>query len=546
MSASEIAQRNCSSRRLRAPLCRPFGKNFASLLALADYLLNRDYYVAPFSIRLMPSHNRLHLIPAVLFALAAAAVAEPVVVWPIPQPPAGTPVDAFPLPRFNTLYWFQERLNIARRKPVDLVFDGDSITDFWQDRGKAVWQERYGSMNAVDFAIAWDQVQNALWRLDHGQLDGLHPKLAVLLFGCQNVSVNSAEDIAAGVKVAVADYRKLCPDTHLLLLGVFPCAQLPANPLRAKIKQINQLISKLDDGARITFMDIGDKFLQPDGSISKDVMSDFIHPTEEGYRIWADAIQPVVDQYCPKSTASVVRTPAGAPVSTGADVVTWPYPTPAPGAVVTTFPVPDIADWFDRFDQNRAKLKDGPCDLVFDGDSITDNWQRPGHEVWVQRYGAIKALDNGIGGDRTQQVLWRVQHGDLEGQNPKLIVLMIGTNNSGSPANVCAGIKLILNEYEMRCPNAHILLLGIFPRGHEANDPSRDRIKNINRILATYDDGKKVTFMDIGPKFLQPDGTISAEIMPDFLHPSAKGYVIWADAIQPVVDQYFPKTTAAK
>jgi len=494
----------------------------------------------------MPSLNRFYLIPAFLLAFTVAAVAEPIVLWPMPQPPAGTPVDAFPLPHVGSLYRLQQNIFEARRHPVDLIFDGDSVTDFWRNGGNTVWQQRYGALNAVNFAISWDLVQNCIWRLEHGQLDGLHPKLAVLLFGSDNTPANSASDVAAGITAAVADYRKSCPDTHILLLGILPRSARPADLIRARITQVNQLISKLDDGAHVTFMDIGPKFLQPDGTISKELMADFVHPTAKGYQIWADAIQPVIDQYCPKSAVSAARTAAGPAVSTNTEAVTWPLPTPPPGTVVTTFPVPRV-DPLERFLQNCAKLKDGPNDLVFDGDSITDNWQRSGHDVWAQRYGAIKAIDIGIGGDQTQHVLWRVQHGDLEGQNPKLIVLMIGTNNGGrNPADICAGIKLILNEYESRCSNAHILLLGVFPRDHVAKSPSRDWIKKINRILATYDDGKRVTFMDIGAKFLDPDGTLSAEIMPDFLHPSAKGYVILADAIQPMIDQYFPKTAAAR
>ncbi len=164
-----------------------------------------------------------------------------------------------------------------------------------------------------------------------------------------------------------------------------------------------------------------------------------------------------------------------------------------------------------------------------------------GKDVWKAHYGAIKAADFGISGDQVQHVLWRLQHGELEGQNPKLIVLMIGTNNHGEdPKEIADGIKLLLNEYETRCPNAHILLLGVFPRGAAPNNPLRAWVAKINSIISTYDDGKRVTYLDIGDKFLHPDGTLTKEIMPDFLHPSPKGYEIWADAIQPVIDKYFP------
>jgi lysophospholipase L1-like esterase len=126
-----------------------------------------------------------------------------------------------------------------------------------------------------------------------------------------------------------------------------------------------------------------------------------------------------------------------------------------------------------------------------------------------------------------------------------MIVLMTGANNAGQdPKDVAAGIKLIVQEYEARCPNAHILLLGIFPSGAAAKSPARDWIVQVNQVLATYDDGKRVTYLDIGPKFLQPDGTLSPDVMPDFVHPSAKGYAIWADAIQPVIDQCFPPPAA--
>jgi N-acetylglucosamine-6-sulfatase len=233
------------------------------------------------------------------------------------------------------------------------------------------------------------------------------------------------------------------------------------------------------------------------------------------------------------------------PVSVRADfTVTVPYPKRPAGTPSTTYPVPRL-DWLDRFQANLDKLKNGPYDLVFDGDSITDYWQGGGRAVWQQHYGALKAIDIGIGGDQVQHVLWRVQNGDLAGQDPKLIVLLIGTNNIGhglqNPKDIAAGIKLVLGEYEKRCPHAHILLLGVFPRGASAGGIMRGLIAQTNAILATYASDPRITYLDIGSKFLHPDGTLTTDIMPDHLHPSAKGYAIWADAIQPVVDRYMPK-----
>jgi len=223
--------------------------------------------------------------------------------------------------------------------------------------------------------------------------------------------------------------------------------------------------------------------------------------------------------------------------------ITWPQPQPPAGGAWASFPAPRL-DWIGRFETNIDKLKDGPYDLIFDGDSITDNWQGAGKEVWQQHYGALKAVDLGIGGDQVQHVTWRAQNGSLAGQDPKLIVVMIGTNNSGqNPPDVADGIKMLLGEYKTRCPHAHILLLGIFPRDPNPASPARAWVAKVNAIISTFGDDR-ITYLDIGAKFLQPDGTIAADMMADGLHPSAKGYVIWADAIQSVVDQYIPKPVA--
>jgi len=180
--------------------------------------------------------------------------------------------------------------------------------------------------------------------------------------------------------------------------------------------------------------------------------------------------------------------------------------------------------------------------LVFDGDSITAQWLTVGKDFWEERYGHLHPFDFGIPGDKTQNLLWRLSQGQMDGIRPKLIVLMIGTNNGGRPIEeVADGVKAIVAEYQKRCPEAVILIQAIFPCGEQPDNPARLRIKAVNQLLSKLGDDRKVIYLDFGDKFLNPDGTMSKEIMPDFLHPSAKGYQIWADAIQPVIDKYFPK-----
>ncbi len=202
-------------------------------------------------------------------------------------------------------------------------------------------------------------------------------------------------------------------------------------------------------------------------------------------------------------------------------------------------PQPKDKGWLKRHEGFAAEAKKGGIDLLFLGDSITDAW-RGGKQkaLWELHFAPLKAANFGISGDRTQHVLWRIQNGELEGIAPKAVVLMIGTNNIGqkdaeAPASAVAGIKAIVKEIQAKTPKTKVLLLGVFPRGEKPDHAHRAQIKEINAEIAKLDDGgKSVKFLDIGGKFLQPDGMISREIMPDFLHLTEKGYQIWADAVK--------------
>ena len=180
--------------------------------------------------------------------------------------------------------------------------------------------------------------------------------------------------------------------------------------------------------------------------------------------------------------------------------------------------------------------KKGEAQVVFLGDSITAGWNGQ-KAIFDKEYSQYKAANFGIGGDRTQHVLWRVENGEFEGIKPKAVVLMIGTNNSGtaenSPGQIAAGIKAIIAAIHQRSPDTKVLLLAIFPRGAtEANNPGRAKNKAVNALIAKFDDGQKVHFLDIGAKFLTADGTLEKAIMPDLLHLNAVSYQIWADAIR--------------
>jgi len=204
-------------------------------------------------------------------------------------------------------------------------------------------------------------------------------------------------------------------------------------------------------------------------------------------------------------------------------------------------PAPRDAAWIKRHEAFVQIAKAGGVDVLFLGDSITDFWRNRGNAVWDKYYGDMHAANFGINADRTQHVLWRMDHGELDGLHPKVVVLMIGTNNTGvernriTPRNTTTeaieGVTAVVRELRAKLPDAKILLLAIFPRGKKG-DPQRAQVRDINAALAGLDDGRYIRFLDIGPKFLAPDGTLSTAIMPDLLHPSLKGYEIWAEAIR--------------
>ena len=190
-------------------------------------------------------------------------------------------------------------------------------------------------------------------------------------------------------------------------------------------------------------------------------------------------------------------------------------------------------------DKERLQEK-GPIELVFIGDSITDGWRGGGKQIFHANYDRYNTLNLGIGGDRTEHILWRIDHNELDGLHPRAVVLMIGTNNLGTQQSVedaIAGVKCDVKAIHEKLPEAKILLLAVFPRGHEPTDHFRDEIKQVNEAISELDGKENVTYLDINDKFLEKDGTLEKNIMPDYLHPNEKGYMIWAEAMKPKLEE---------
>lgn len=208
-----------------------------------------------------------------------------------PPPPNSAIIPALS-PQFRGKH--ENNLAVARQGDAELLFMGDSITDFWRNTegafaGYPVQQQYFSQWKVANFGIAGDTTQGVLYRLQNGEGQGFKPRAVMLMIGTNNTARNSAAEIAEGIGAVVLELQKNFPEARILLLGVFPRSR-PGDPVRDTIAQINNTIQKLDDGRRVFYLDIGSKFLDAQGNIPNDVMSDGLHPGPKGYDIWAQAV----------------------------------------------------------------------------------------------------------------------------------------------------------------------------------------------------------------------------------------------------------------
>jgi beta-glucosidase len=214
-------------------------------------------------------------------------------------------------------------------------------------------------------------------------------------------------------------------------------------------------------------------------------------------------------------------------------------------------PVPRLDKdwWMTRHNAILERNKQGNVDLIMVGDSITHYWEKSGKSVWEQYYAKRNAVNMGFSGDKTQHVLWRLQNGEVNDINPKLAVVMVGTNNSKkndyTSEQIADGIKAIVCELRTRLPNTKVLILAIFPRGSDQQRESKTQDATFNpqweknnkagKLASKIADNKMIYYLDINKKFLNKKGLLTREVMPDLLHPREKGYKIWAEAMEPTI-----------
>jgi len=207
---------------------------------------------------------------------------------------------------------------------------------------------------------------------------------------------------------------------------------------------------------------------------------------------------------------------------------------------VAVVPAPQTASWWTtQHEHTLARIRQGEVNLLFIGDSITQGWADEGRQIWDAHYGHRHAVNLGVSADRTEHVLWRLDNGEIEGIAPKLAVVMIGTNNTSQrhdpPEETAAGIQAILTTLHTRLPGTKVLLLGVFPRSPSVDDSLRRVNAAINDRISAFADNQHVFFLDLTRHFLDDQGRLSQDLMPDYLHPSERGYQVWADGMEDVI-----------
>lgn len=191
----------------------------------------------------------------------------------------------------------EEKLAEEGRESAEILLIGDSITHGWENTGKDTWETYFGEYSTYNIGYSGDRTENVLWRFEHGEIDGIDPEIAVVMIGTNNTGhrQDPAECTAKGVKLIVDQIKQKLPDTQILLLAIFPRDATPKGELRQLNAEINERINELDKKENVTFLNMNYAFLDDDGNLAEDIMPDLLHPNEEGYRIWAEVMKPVIE-----------------------------------------------------------------------------------------------------------------------------------------------------------------------------------------------------------------------------------------------------------
>ena len=467
---------------------------------------------------------------------------KPEVAASVPNP-ATIPVEGYAKKRHA------EKVDLIAKNKYDLIMIGNSIThNFEKPEYQPIWNQFFAPRNALNLGTSAYRTENLVWEIQNCGIEKQSPKVVVVEIGTNNVDEknyptrHTAGQLAGGIEAIVKLLREKLPDTKIIVLRCFPGCYGGPNPTshRLILERASDIVSKLADGKHVFYCDVNHVFLNLDGSINHDMMGDWLHPTPAGAKAWAQAMEPLLSELMGDKSLDT-------------DI-------PANSAIVPVSKLEnDSYNWWDRHaDVLRIKDSINP-EIVLIGNSITHFWggepklkyadgkpRNPnGPNAWASIFGNYRVLNLGFGWDRTQNALWRLDHGELDGLHPRTVIINMGTNNTSQTSNarmntapeIVEGIRAVCMRVRSKVPDAKIVLMAVLPREQSPTHPRRILINETNQLLEVFAKENKIELVDIGPKMLAPDGTLPREIAGDFCHPTEKGYQIWADEIRHFINE---------
>lgn len=457
--------------------------------------------------------------------------------------PATVPVEGYAKKRHA------EKVELLKNKKYDLLMLGNSITNnFEKPEYQPIWNQFFAPRKAINLGTSGYRTESLIWEIQNLGLENQSPKVAIVEIGTNNIDEknyptrHTAGQLAGGIETIVKLLREKLPQTKIIVMRCFPGCYGGPNPTshRAILERASDIVSKLADNKTVFFCDVNHVFLNLDGSINHSMMGDWLHPTPAGAKAWAQAMEPLLSQLMGDQSHDT-------------DI-------PANTAIVPVSKLEnDSYNWWDRHAE-VLRMKDSiNPEIVLIGNSITHFWggeprlknadgkpRKPnGPNAWASVFSNHRVLNLGFGWDRIQNVLWRLDHGEVDGLHPRTIIMHLGTNNTSETANarmnsaaeIVEGIRAVCMRLRSKVPMAQIVLMKVFPREEKPDHPRRILINEINKQLEVFARENNIDLLDIGPKILAPDGTLPREIAGDFCHPTEKGYQIWADEIRRFVDE---------
>ena len=440
-----------------------------------------------------------------------------------------------------------------------IVFLGDASTEGWKTSGRNAWLRDFatGPFLALNGGVSGDRTENLLWRLEHGLLDGVSPKVLVLMIGADNLSSRSQleeppTDTILGVQSVLYWLRGHLPEAKIVLHPILPRAKAVDDPVRKRVDLVNSVLRQLTDGRRVLWCDFNAKLLSEEGALRPDLISEAGDLLEPGYEVWAEALKPYLSFALGETDAAPCAGKAP-PTAIGRK-----GPAAAHPAIKMYWLQNENRKVRPRIREKRAEQCNGASsdyDAIWIGDSITHFWERSeeNRAVFREKFGGYRILNVGFGGDKTQNLLWNVLYGGvLDRVSTRLVSLMIGTNNlwADTPEDIAAGIRACVAAIRERQPQATILLHALLPREVAHRRGARDfrrksgkvdeimpKTRRVNELIRALAAEPNVRFVDLTDSFTDKEGLPDVTLLGDGTHPNADGYRVWADAVLPIYRQ---------